>query len=109
MSSLRILCLAALAAALIATASAAASTVDHRGRVPVCHGGWVEDAPADRPNAPAYVGDVFIVERRAYATVHHTNGQTEHFAKGKLVHRDKSTVKPVVYHGWISTHALHCS
>lgn len=103
---LTLLVLAGLAVPALASTS---SSGDHRGHVRVCHDGWVEHAPADHPIAPAYAGDSFVIERRAYASVHHSNGRTEHFAKGRLVHRDRSTVKPVVHRGWISTDALRCS
>src|SRR4051794_4191104 len=103
--------LTSLATATVAVGSfapvALAGGTDHRGTRTICvKSAWVERAPASHPIGLAWKGDRFRVTRAAYATVHHSDGTTQRWAKGRLTHHDKKSGKTFRASGWIRVTAL---
>ena len=89
------------------TTGAIASGVDHRGARTVCvKSAWIEKGPADHPIAVASRGDHFQVTRAQYATVHHSDGSAQRWAKGTLTHVDAKAKRTFRYRGWIRVTAL---
>jgi hypothetical protein len=99
--------LATTSLVLAPAVGANASGTDHRGTRTVCvNSTWVEKAPADHPFAPAYRGDRFEITRADFATVHHSDGSVQRWAKGTLIHHDSKADRTDRYRGWIRVSAL---
>lgn len=93
---------------LVPAVSATAASGDHRGpRTVSVKSTWIEKGPADHPIAPARRGDRFQVTRADYATVHHSDGSVQRWAKGTLTHRDAKPKRTFRYRGWIRVSALN--